>query len=77
MEFTLTQHARDVLKAREIHQEWVETIIQAPEKIEEDSADPELEHRLGKIKEYGNRCLRVVINRKAKPVRVVRQKNEG
>lgn len=71
MNYKLTQHTQDVIKEREISEEWVERVLDLPEMMEADPLDDDLEHRLGKIKEYGNRVLRVVINKGVSPVRVV------
>ncbi|BBM68501.1 hypothetical protein RmaAA213_03470 [Rhodothermus marinus] len=42
-----------------------------PYRIEPDRQDPSLEHRLGPIAAFGNRTLRVVVNVKVNPIRVV------
>jgi hypothetical protein len=39
--------------------------------VEPDSDEAELEHRLGRISEHGDRVLRVVVNKTARPIRVV------
>lgn len=71
MKYDLTQHARDVLREREIHKEWLEQVLQNPEWTEPDSTDRDLEHRLGRIEKYGNRILRVVVNPRVDPMRVI------
>mgnify|MGYP001599032157 CR=1 FL=1 len=71
MDYILTQHAKDVLMERDILIEWLERVLIAPEKIQADTVYPEVEHRLGKIFEYGNRVLRVVYNKETHPVRVI------
>jgi hypothetical protein len=43
----------------------------APEPSEADPVDPDLEHRLARIPEWGNRVLRVTINGKTVPPRIV------
>ena len=70
-EYVLTQHAQDVIKERGINVLWLEQVLLSPERCEPDPTDPDLEHRLGRIFEYGNRVLRVVASRQAKPVRIV------
>ncbi len=70
MNYILTQHARDVLQEREIALEWLERVLLTPERIEPDRADGSLEHRLGRIPEFGNRVLRVVVAT-AEPFRIV------
>lgn len=71
MKFKLTQHAQDAIKEREISEEWIARILNLSEMTEPDHLDDDLEHYLGKIKEYGNRVLRVIINKGTKPVQVV------
>ncbi|MFQ6028865.1 MAG: DUF4258 domain-containing protein [Dehalococcoidia bacterium] len=71
MDYVLTQHAADVLAKRRIPLEWVERTIRTPERVEADEVDDELEHRLAQIPEYGNRVLRVIVNRVTNPERVI------
>ena len=71
MKYSLSLHARNSLREREIPESWVERVLESPEKLEPDADDPALEHRLGRIAEYGKRVLRVVVNAKENPVRVV------
>lgn len=71
MEYHLTEHAQDVLKKRQIRLEWMEQVLAAPEWTEKDSADEGLEHRLAPIPEFGNRVLRVILNIKTIPPRIV------
>jgi hypothetical protein len=49
----------------------LEQVLDSPELVEVDPTDPELTHLVGRIKEHGNRALRVVFNNSAKPVRIV------
>jgi hypothetical protein len=69
--YVLTEHARDALEKRSIALEWMESVLAYPELIEPDTVDPELEHRLGRVKEKGDRILRVIVNVKRRPRRVV------
>ena len=71
MVYEFTQHARDVLAAREIPVEWVERAVFAPELTEEDERDPELLHSLVRIPENAGRVLRVVLKRTVEPVLIV------
>ncbi|MCL5265480.1 MAG: DUF4258 domain-containing protein [Chloroflexi bacterium] len=71
MEYVLTEHARDVLEKRQIPLAWIERALSAPEATEADTIDPDLEHRLARIQEKGDRVLRVIVNRSSKPMRVV------
>ncbi|GBD17002.1 hypothetical protein HRbin26_01913 [bacterium HR26] len=67
----MLQHARDVLARRAIPVDWVERALTAPEAVESDRVDFELEHRLLRILEAGNRVVRVIVNRASTPQRVV------
>ena len=71
MKYKLTQHARDVLGERQIATAWIEHVLDSPQRIESDPDDPQLEHRLGRIAEHGNRVLRVVCNKTTSPPLVV------
>ena len=70
-EVVLSAHAEVVIKERSIRREWVERVLEKPEKTEPDGADPQVTHALGRIPEYGNRVLRVIYNRGTDPVTVV------
>ncbi|WP_058868410.1 DUF4258 domain-containing protein [Chloracidobacterium thermophilum] len=71
MDYVLTKHAQDVLKKRQIQVAWIEQALTAPEVIEVDPMDPNLEHRLARIPEFGDRLLRVILNVKKTPPHVV------
>ena len=71
MDYTLTQHARDAMDKRNIPVEWMERVLAMPQVSEPDAVDPDLEHRLAAIPEHGNRILRVIVNTKIIPERVV------
>jgi uncharacterized DUF497 family protein len=71
MPYTLTQHARDVIEKRKISFEWLERALNSPQRIEQDGTDSDLEHRLTTIEEYGCRVLRVIVNFKVCPIKVV------
>lgn len=71
MDYVLTEHAQDALEKRRIPLAWMERAFNAPEVTEADPVDPDLEHRLARIPEWGNRVLRVVVNRKVTPPRIV------
>jgi hypothetical protein len=66
-----TQHARDVMQERNIRKAWIERVLKKPLLIEPDRLDDALEHRLGRIKGYGNRVLRVIVNRNVAPEKVI------
>lgn len=71
MDYALTQHARDALEKWRIALQWVEQVLTRPEWIEPDPVDPNLEHRLAPVAEFGHRVLRVVVNGTTSPPRVV------
>jgi hypothetical protein len=60
-----------MLEEREISITWLERVLNAPQRVEADPEDAQLEHRLGRIPEHGNRVLRVVVNKTIRPVRVI------
>jgi len=69
--YDLTEHAKDVIAERSIQVDWIEQVLDRPELVEPDSYDPHLTHYVGRIQQYGNRALRVVLNIQATPVRIV------
>jgi hypothetical protein len=71
MEYRLIEYARDALQKRRIPLQRVERVLSRPEWTEGDTFDIELEHCLAKIKEFGDRVLRVIVNTYAVPPRVV------
>jgi hypothetical protein len=71
MDYVLTEHARDVLEKRQIAIAWMELALTAAEVKEADPMDPDLEHRLARIPEFGHRVLRVIVNVKKTPPYVV------
>ena len=71
MEYVLTEHARDALEKRQIPLAWMERALSTPEATEADPVDADLEHRLARIPEFGNRVLRVIVNGKRTPPHVV------
>ena len=72
MTYDLTDHARESLRKRPtILLEWVERVLEQPERVEPDSVDVDLEHRLGRIPEYDGRVLRVIVKKATNPLRIV------
>ena len=71
MDYALSEHAQDALSKRQIPVPWMEQALTAPETTEADPVDPDLEHRLAPIPEFGNRVLRVIVNPKRTPPLVV------
>ncbi len=62
-------HARTVMAERQIPEEWVRAAFQSPDRSE--MSDDGNRHFLKAIPEHGGRVLRVVVNARGIPVRVV------
>ena len=72
MAYELTDHARESLRKHPIISlNWVERVLQQPERVEPAPVDAELEHRLGRIQEYDGRVLRVIVNKATNPLRII------
>ena len=71
MKYSLSEHAQEAIVKRRIAPEWVERALVSPEKKEQDKVDPDLEHRLLPVPEFGGRVLRVVVNVSGAEPRVV------
>lgn len=71
MHYELSIHAQVVIKEREIAIKWLEEALNSPDKIEPDLEDGDLKRYLKVIPENGGRVLRVVVNFKNSPIRVV------
>jgi hypothetical protein len=71
MNYLLTIHAQRVIKERDIPLSIIERTLNNPAMIEPDKNDPDLEHRLGSIPEYNGKVLRIVLNKKVDPARII------
>lgn len=71
MKLAFTKHARQVMANREISEDWVERTLSKPEIREPDPEDPAIERFFGRIPEFGGRVLRVAVNTRVEPWRVV------
>jgi len=71
MKYELTQHAQKVIEERGIAIEWMERALFQPELVLPDTEDNAVERYFRKIPEFGGRVLRVAVNTKVEPVRVV------
>ena len=69
--FVLTAHAGEVVEARGIRREWIRRVLEAPKKKSSDKADRTLKHYLGVVAEYDDRVLRIVVDDRKTPVRVI------
>ena len=56
---------------RAIQMEWITQTLYEPEMIMDDPQDPDCRHFLKRIRQRNNRALRVVVNTKAAPNRIV------
>ena len=64
-----SRHARDMLEEREIPEEWMWWTIDEPDQTEIGADDNT--HYVKAIPEYGGRFLRVVVNPRVQPERIV------
>lgn len=71
MEFSLSKHATNTIREREISLEWVADTLENPARTMPHSADLQLTHALRVIPEAGHRVLRVIYNHTRQPVQVV------
>ena len=69
--YVLTRHAKDVMRARGIYIAWIEKAFFHPSIVQSDLRNPLLERRFGKIPEFGDRVLRVVVNMAFVPPRIL------
>ena len=66
-----TRHARHVMAERRIPSEWAELAVTEPALRMDDPGDPDVERFFRPFPEYGGRMLRVVVNTRAAPWRVI------
>lgn len=71
MKYELTQHAQKVMEERNISIEWMEKTLFQPELVLPDTEDNMVERYFRKIPEFGERVLRVAVNTRVEPARVV------
>ena len=71
MELEFTNHAIRVLAERTISSEWVERTVRKPELRQPDPNDPLVERFFRRIPENDGRTLRVAVNTRVAPWRVV------
>ena len=67
--YQLSKHAKDMMYERDIPTEWVEAVLSQPD-TQEQQIDGTV-HFIKKISAYGNNFLRVVIDPRVDPQRVV------
>ena len=71
MDLIFTEHASHVQKMRTIEREWIVATLEKPALREPDPKDPELERFYRRVPECGDRVLRVVVNTRLAPWRIV------
>ena len=71
MIFILTLHAKQMIEERGISIKWIEQALDFPDRVEQDKKDCDLRHYLRRIIENKDKILRVVINDRAAPIKVV------
>ncbi|MBI2119080.1 MAG: DUF4258 domain-containing protein [Elusimicrobia bacterium] len=64
-----SQHAQEMMKERNILEEWVVRTIQKPDRVELGSDTND--HLIKAIPEHGGRFLRIVVNTQAEPKRAI------
>lgn len=68
-ELTFTDHAQDVIRERNLLAKWIEETLSSPDRVELGSDNNT--HYIKSIDEHGGRMLRVVVNERVQPNRVV------
>ena len=66
-----TRHAVHAMEERLIPRQWVESAVVKPTLRTSDPNDPEVERFFRRIPEHGDRVLRVAVNTRVAPWRVV------
>lgn len=67
----LTAHARERLRTRKIHADWIEDAVRNPDWTEPDPRDPTIERRFRAIPQFGGRYLRVACVETEAAIRVI------
>ena len=71
MTLEYTRHAAHAMEERKITKDWVETVVTEPSLRTPDPNDTEVERFFRRIPERGGRVLRVAVNTRVAPWRVV------
>ncbi|MCO5096475.1 MAG: DUF4258 domain-containing protein [Rhodocyclaceae bacterium] len=71
MNFVLSQHAADVMRERDIKQEWLDAALVSPALRQPHETDPALSYALLPIAERDGRVLPVVYKHTIEPWKVV------
>jgi hypothetical protein len=69
VKYQLSEHAEDMLRERNISEEWIQFTLNYPEQqeIKEDGTM----HYISSVEEYKGKYLRVVVNPNSNPMRIV------
>jgi hypothetical membrane protein len=70
-QFSFSKHALSQIEIRNIKKEWVFQVSLYPDSVLTSKDVDGNSHYFGKISEFGNRTLRVVINESVTPNRIV------
>ena len=71
LELEYTRHATHAMEERMISRDWVEIAVAEPALRTSDPNDPEVERFFRRMPEHGGRVLRVAVNTRVAPWRVV------
>ncbi len=71
MEFTLSKHAEDAMREREIDPAWISAAMNDPELSEPNRDDATLIHVFRRIPEFGDRVLKIIYNQTNNPPHIV------
>jgi hypothetical protein len=71
MNFTLSKHADEMVRERNIDVAWLTITLHTPDIFQFDQDDPTLVHVWRRIPEFDNRFLRVIYNRTKTPPHIV------
>jgi len=71
MNLEYTEHARHVLEERQIEISWIEEAVEKPDLRKNDPHDSDIERFYRRIEARERRVLRVAVNTKVAPWRVV------
>ena len=70
-EYEFSDHASFVVSVRQIQEEWIIICLKEPDLVEISGKDKTVTYFFKKICEYENRVLRVAVNTKVKPKKVI------
>jgi hypothetical protein len=68
-DYELSEHAAHIMRERGIHETWVKSTVEDPDRSQK-QLDRTV-HYLKAISQYGNRFLRVIVNPRTRPPKIV------